>query len=49
MASGFQWHRGWFRLAIKKKKKKKGCQALEQASQGSGQVTIPGSVQNARG
>ena len=43
--NGLKLHQGKFRLDIRKKfLHQKGYQALEQAAQGSGSITIPGSI-----
>lgn len=40
--NGFKLHQGWFTLGIRKKIcYGRGCQALEQAAEGSGEVTMP--------
>jgi len=43
--NGLKVHQGRFRLDIRNKCLTESCEALEQAAQGSGGVTIPGSVQ----
>ena len=45
--NGFRLHQGRFRLDVRKNVFTESGQALEQAAQGSGGVTIPGGVQKA--
>ena len=47
--NGLELHQRRVTLDIKKKLSGKGCQAMEQTAQGSGEITIPGIVKKTCG